>query len=429
MQNQETQNNQPRPQNLEVNQDQQPQNKQDSNQALSSQPQITTAPNHKSNKPLLVIIFILIFLLISALVILAHFYLSQRQAQNSELNPKSSSITQTQSQELDPSASEWQTYTDNLASFSIKYPENWTYSIINPTSKFNETDSTIFSGQIKFSNINDNDIIEITYGDGFGGGPCQEAFSGELETIILETFEFIVCKIAKDSQLDDDFKYIYIGSCGDCGKLKHPDKDNQTSFTISIQTNINNIENSDISKILSTFKFINKHDINSTFKSNPNIETDYVPNSWLVYDKDHGKDHYYFKYPHSPYTIEDWDESSGDICIQDGSWCKAKINNLLTALNGFEPYLSGSIRLWFKNNLSRNYPEQDFSQLEFEEINLNDKRYLKVKNWPNDPEFKNNSYLREGIYFGIQNNKVIYVDNLGIPEDDFIKILSTIEIQ
>lgn len=159
-----------------------------------------------------------------------------------------------------------------------------------------------------------------------------------------------------------------------------------------------------------------------------------IPDDWKTYNKNFAGTHFSFRYPKTS-DVWDLDESSGEIyIIKEGgpNWpADVVIDNMLHIWSQFDPYLSGSRRVWFKNNLSKLYRKQDLSSLSFDEVSFpNGKSYLRVYNWSKTSEFENDVFFQGDFYFGVQNRKVVYVsDKKTLPKEDVEKILYSLEIR
>lgn len=162
-----------------------------------------------------------------------------------------------------------------------------------------------------------------------------------------------------------------------------------------------------------------------------------IPDDWKKHEKSFAGTYFSFRYPK---TNDVWylDERSGEIYIinevgEGGpNWpADVVIDNMLHIWGQFEPYLSGSRRVWFINNLPKLYGEQDFSFLGFEEVSFsNGKTYLRVYNWPKTSEFKNDTFFQGDFYFGVQNGKVVYFsDKKSLSKEDIERILYSLEIR
>jgi len=141
----------------------------------------------------------------------------------------------------------WKTYANEKDIFTIKYPADWEPEIISPTitSTDPSTNEQVYSGVLKFSGP--QGYLQITYGDGFGGGLCS-SLGGRLETFNINQKEVNLCY----RQLQNGIHSW--GSCGDCTVVKL-DSSKLTSYDFKSELNLSYSDSySFLSQILSTFK-------------------------------------------------------------------------------------------------------------------------------------------------------------------------------
>jgi hypothetical protein len=158
-------------------------------------------------------------------------------------SPTTEAITPSETPPTPTNPSDWETYIDSIAKFSIQYPKLWTMNVVSKTI----IQQDIVIGQIKL--IGAEGTIELSFGDGFGGSMCAdpEGFNGILVIKNTADTQVNLC------QINENNKTRLIGSCADCGGIKI----NRTSYVFHIKyTSGNSDNNPTIDQILSTFKFL-----------------------------------------------------------------------------------------------------------------------------------------------------------------------------
>ncbi|GIW63800.1 MAG: hypothetical protein KatS3mg091_602 [Patescibacteria group bacterium] len=97
--------------------------------------------------------------------------------------------------------------------------------------------------------------------------------------------------------------------------------------------------------------------------SDSNLLESSIPSSWLSYNGNFGRARFSFRYPLN-YSISDVDSASGELFIVD-----AKTKRIYVGIDTaeyaifslrFDSYVSGSRRVWLKNNLGKTYPYSDW---------------------------------------------------------------------
>lgn len=206
----------------------------------------------------------------------------------------------------------WKSYVDQKAGFKLHYPQNWTLEILSETTKTQTADNIIIAfGQVRL--VGTDAMIEIAYGDGFGGAACgaPDGFlaSGTLETVSVGSQTVKLCKINTDSLLANladpqtnladppkwsNYKYSWVGSCGDCSGLNSPVESSHTSYVFDIGSNSPNLNNPTITQILESFEIITSPSpmVSPQPTADPTV-------SWKTYTN--SKYGFTFKYP------ENWD--------------------------------------------------------------------------------------------------------------------------
>ncbi len=144
----------------------------------------------------------------------------------------------------------WKTYRDSVASFEIKYPANWSYTIKSKTTTSSSPDQPnkpTHSGSLSF--IGPEGQIDLVFGDGFGGAPCREAIgpSAQLIGVKIGNYTVHLCNYSQGGRT------YYASPFGDAGG---PTVANASyNFTFSYLESSTQSKDL-ILKILSTFKFL-----------------------------------------------------------------------------------------------------------------------------------------------------------------------------
>jgi hypothetical protein len=176
-------------------------------------------------------------------------------------------------------------------------------------------------------------------------------------------------------------------------------------------------------QILSTFKFTNSKNTETT--TNANVISYSIPSSWQVLADTLGKSKSTLRYP--PGVSAQYNGYSNKQSIQ-----LMKGNSLLLDISlpeyfGFREYQGGSRREWFLENAKRNLTVENFT---FYPINFaNGNSFYQVK-----ADKLNNLFgiipvePNINVYFGVITNKTIIIrDWKMLPKEDILRVLQSIQ--
>ncbi len=161
------------------------------------------------------------------------------------LNPTSDSNTK------------WEVYKDEIAGFTLRYPDYWKYTIRDESEKMHPdaNGNWGYSGKVEF--VGNNGLIELTYGDGFGGAHCG-ASESYLEFGISESYQtkdqnLELCKFEPtEFTAPSNFEYNWAN-----GFISNPNQESNdlTLYHFGVESDFVDLRQTEIPEILSTFEF------------------------------------------------------------------------------------------------------------------------------------------------------------------------------
>jgi len=227
-------------------------------QTTQSVQPVPVEPKRKSGLKIIVISLIVISLIVGG--VYAGMQLEKKKVKV-WTKPPLTEITPQPTEVIDETAS-WKTYADSVAKFEIKYPANWSYTVKQKTTTFSTLDQSnkkTYSGNVSLMGTEGQ--VDLVFGDGFGGGPCQEMMgsSAKLVDIKIGNYTVPLCNYVQAE------KVYYASPFGDAGGPITPNASYNFSFSyLESFTQSKEL----ILKILSTFKFIDQKETRFTCPQN-----------------------------------------------------------------------------------------------------------------------------------------------------------------
>ncbi len=184
-----------------------------------------------------------------------------------------------------------------------------------------------------------------------------------------------------------------------------------------------------LEQILSTFRFLQPAGETDAVSSSKLALA--IPSTWQKYAKTFQQLHFQFSYP-SWLTIDDGDESSGDIYIRRGPNQPEQLAIGRLSYYGFREYDGGSRRQWFLKGIRQIHPGQPLNDSDFTFSSVdfaNGNSFLEVEynGIPNDNPLPGG--YNSNFYFGIFAGKAIMAfDMKSLKREDVLTILQSLKV-